>query len=58
MSKTNGRTRFTFRMPKEIDSYIELKAEEWKSTKTAALVRILNEYSLQYPAKCLKEGCG
>lgn len=49
MIKTNDKTRFTFRIPKDIDSYIEQKAEQWKSTKTAALIRILNEYSQEYP---------
>ena len=53
MIKTNDKTRFTFRIPKDINEYIETKAEEWKSTKTAALIRILNEYSQQYPLKQL-----
>jgi len=46
---TNDKTRFTFRIPKDIDNYIQQKAEQWKSTKTAALIRILNEYSQEYP---------
>lgn len=50
MGKTNDRIRFTFRIPKDLDNYIKMKAEEWKSTKTATLIRILNEYSKQYPA--------
>jgi len=49
MIKTNDKNRFTFRIPKEIDNYINQKAEQWRSTKTAALVRILNEYSQENP---------
>lgn len=53
---TNDKIRFTFRIPQDINNYIEQRAKQWKSTKTAALIRILNEYSQEYPiSNCLRQ---
>lgn len=35
---------FTLRIPDELDEFVREKALAWKSTKNAALVRIINEY--------------
>lgn len=39
------RTRFTFRMPKDIDEYLTNKAKKWRTSKSGALIRIILEYS-------------
>lgn len=56
MVETNDKHRFTFRVHPELYEYIEVKAREWKCTRTAALIRILNEYSQEQPViNCYNE---
>jgi len=35
---------FTFRLPEDLNEYAKQKAKAWKSSKNAALVRIVNEH--------------
>lgn len=45
MNKTNDKVRFTFRIPKDINEYLELKSKQWRVSKSGALIRIILEYS-------------
>ena len=45
MTNDKARVRFTFRMPDDIDQYLIQKANQWRTTKSGALTRIILEYS-------------